>query len=267
MKRVAWFLSLSFLVACAPFQDSPFSDQLLRSARNLNILHISRLSDMDADGVLRIAVFADSHQNYEDLDRVINAINLQSHVDFVVNLGDFTNTAYNIEYNQFLDSYLRIYRPSFTVIGNHDAIGAGPSLFKKAFGTSNFWFESDNKRFVFFHSANWEDPEGFDPSWLKSVVDSSTKKVIIFSHVSLRDPERFHGLDAQIFDSVINDSKVQMVLNGHNHVFLLRMDHDTVMLQSPRVEGVRWLLLDIQGNNLSIKRMDTGEVIFATLKP
>lgn len=267
MKYILRTLALVFIISCAPFQDSPFSDQLLRPERNLNLVNQDRLGDMDADGVLRIAVFADSHQNYEDLDRVINAINLQLDVDFVANLGDFTNTAYNIEYNQFLDSYVRIWSPAFTVIGNHDAIGAGPSLFKKAFGPGNFWFESNDKRFIFFHSANWEDPDDFHPEWLKEAVDSSAKKVIIFAHVSLRDPERFLGQVAQLFDSVIKDSKVQLALNGHNHVFRLGMDNGTVMLQSPRVSGVRWLLLEIQGNNLTIKRMNTGEVIFATLKP
>lgn len=266
MRKKILFLVLNLVVACAPFQDSPFSDQLLRSERDLNNVSMSKLSNMDADGIIRIAVFSDSHQNYKDLDKVINEINLLANIDFVANLGDFTNTAYNIEYNQFMDSFVRILWPAFTVIGNHDAIGAGPQLFKKAFGPSNFWFESADKRFVFFHSADWEDPPGFQPGWLQSAVDTSTKSVIIFSHVSLRDQERFEGLEAQIFNSVITNSKVQMVLNGHNHVFQYHLDSGTVMLQSPRVEGVRWLLLEIQGDDLVIQNMNTGEAISTTLK-
>lgn len=53
-----------------------------------------------------------------------------------------------------------------------------------------------------------------------------------------------------------------MILNGHNHVYDLLIDNGTVMLQCGRVEPEKkeehWLLLEIQGNQLCVKRMDTG---------
>lgn len=79
--------AVSLLVSCAPFRDSPFSDQLLRRDRDLNAKALAALGDVEADGKIRIAVFSDSHQNYVDLDHALYGINLQSDVDFVVNLG------------------------------------------------------------------------------------------------------------------------------------------------------------------------------------
>lgn len=84
-----------------------------------------------------------------DLDQAIFRINQTTALDFVVNLGDMTNSAYNFEYNQFLDSIHPLRYPLLSVLGNHDSIGAGPSLFRKIFGDSNFWFESTSRRYSF----------------------------------------------------------------------------------------------------------------------
>lgn len=255
---------VAILAACAPFQDSIFSDTLLRKERYLNQKMIDALPDIDSDGILRIAVLADSHQNYKPLDSTIDQVNETPNIDFVANLGDFTNSAYNLEYDQFLKSYARIKYPRMTTIGNHDAIGAGPSLFRKAFGDINFWFESNSHRFIFFNTANLEDPESFDPNWLLNVVNASAKPVIIFTHIALEDPERFSGSVASIFTQVIQ--KAQLVLNGHNHVYFSRSLLGTPLIQGPRVE-VGWIILEIQGTSLKVIQMPDGKVEWFTLKP
>lgn len=257
---------ISAFIACAPFQDSPFSDQLLRTERNLNQQSLDRISNIEMDGKIRIAVFTDAHLNYKELDQIIFQINQTVNLDFNVNLGDFTNSGYNIEYNQFLDSFVSLKGPTLSVTGNHDALGTGPDLFRKAFGASNYWFESDTKRFIFFHSAVPEDTEGFNPDWLKKTVEESTKPVIIFSHAQLRDPERFTGDITQMFSDIIANPKVVLILNGHNHIYDLTTDNGTAMLQAPSTDGSEWLLIEIQGTNLSITKMKTGETTSVTLK-
>lgn len=271
MKLIVTIVALSILCAsCSPFMDSPFSDRLLRPERNLNTKSLSRLGDIDADGVIRIAVFSDSHQNYKALDKIFFQMNQTEGIDFVAGLGDFTNSAYNLEYDQFIDGLKQLTLPVLMAIGNHDSIGAGPQLFRKAFGELNFWFESSSHRYIFFQSSNLEDPEAFDPSWLKARAEESTKPVFIFSHIQLRDPERYFNADATILGDVIASPKVQLILNGHNHVYDLLIDNSTVMLQCGRVEPERkeehWLLLEIQGNQLCVKRMDTGSVDCRVLK-
>lgn len=257
-------MSLSATLACAPFRDSPYSDNLLRQERNLNSIALNKLGSIEADGRIRFAVITDSHQNYKSLDHAIYEINKTPDLDFVVHLGDFTNSSYNFEFDQFLDSFINLKPPTFTVTGNHDSIGAGVALFRKVFGLNNFFFESPSKRFIFFNTANLENPDGFDPAWLRSTVGSSSKPVIIFSHIELRDAERYFGQDAQYFDEVIKDTKTQIVFNGHNHVFRLSMDNGTVLLQAPRVEA-GWMFIEIQGNQLQMK-LSTGEEEWLTLK-
>jgi len=257
-KRIlSFFFCLVTCLQCAPFRDSPFSDLSFRVERNLNELGRQRIGTVDSDGVIRIAVFADSHQNYRDFDRAIEQLNQTAGVDFVVHLGDFSNSGYNLEYDLFVDSYVTIQAPAVSVIGNHDAIGAGPAIFRNIFGLCNFWFESDRKRFIFFNSVNLENPDEFNPQWLLTAVQSSLKPVIIFSHINLRDSDRYYDGVSRIFDQVIRHSQTQMIINGHNHAYRYLMDHGTVMLEADRVEGVRWLILEIQDHKAEIIRMES----------
>lgn len=267
MKRFFIFLGMVLLGACAPFQDSPFSDGVLHSEKNLNSLGISRVGNIESDSIIRLAIFADSHQNYNDLDRVILRINKTADIDFVINLGDFTNSAYNMEYDQFLTSYLRISRPTVNVLGNHDAVGAGPSLFRKIFGNPNYYFESSSLRFVFFNSANLESPSEFDPDWLLSTVSSSTKPVLIFTHVPLIDSERFTGSVGTTLLAVVQHANTKVIFNGHRHVFDASIESGTHLVQSPRAEGGRWLLVEIQGTQLDVQEVNGGGTLSTIFKP
>jgi predicted phosphodiesterase len=271
MKNLLLYIALFFITSsCSPFVDSPFSDTLLRPERNLNATSIEKIGDIESDNLIRIAVFSDSHQNYKELDKATFAINATEKIDFVAGLGDFTNSAYNLEYDQFLDGLQYLNPPKLMAIGNHDSIGAGPQLFKKAFGKPNFYFESTGYRFVFFDSNNLENPQDFYLDWLADAINTA-KKVFIFSHVQLRDSERYFGSDATKLNAIITAANVQVIFNGHNHVYGLMTDNNTVMVQCGRVEGetaTHWLQIDVQlpATQICIKRMDTMETACENLK-
>ena len=268
-NALAILLLIAFFNACVPFTDSPFSDQLQHPDRVLNENAISELPAIEDDGLLRFAVYSDSHQNYVELRQMITMINDEPQLDFVVGLGDFTNSSYNFEYDEYIRSVLSIRYPAVTVIGNHDSIGAGPELFQRAFGSVNFFFESAAFRFIFFNSNNIENQRDFSAQWLKDRIDETAKNTLIFTHISLRDDERYTNTDAAIFSSVIADTKVKAVFNGHDHVFTQATDNGTIMIQSARVastSGVHWLVVTIQTGQLCVLRKDTGESTCQLLK-
>ena len=267
MKLIQTCAVILLTVGCAPFQDSPFSDQVLHSETDLNAKASRRLSGIETDGVIRFAIFTDSHQNYQALDRVITQINKTPAVDFVVNLGDFTNSGYNLEYDQFLISYLQIQRPAFNVIGNHDAIGAGTNLFKKIFGPLNSWFESASARFILFNSANLESPSDFSAEWLWNAVSSSTKPVFIFTHTPLIDPERFQGGVAATMSNVLQHANTKAVFNGHRHVKAFSHSGGTLLPQAARAETIKRLLIEITGNQFELREKNGGGTESRTLKP
>ena len=258
--------SVVALTGCLEMRDSPYSDTLARPERDLNTSNLAKIAGIEDDGVIRIAVFTDAHQNYEDLENVVGEINATPNVDFSVNLGDLTNSSYNAEYDRYLESATRLDRPFLTLIGNHDAIGAGPALFRKAFGPSSYVFESEHLRFVFWNSISWENPADFDPEWLLNTVDSSDKPAVIFTHIPLDDHERFDEALRARFLAMANSSKVAAVLNGHNHVYQYVNDTGTVFLQAPRVEDTKWLLFEFRTDGMHISKNDKGEVEWAAFK-
>lgn len=266
VRLIITCLLIVIAIRCAPLRDSPYSSRLLRDERDLNNLNIAALSDIDADTKMNIAVFADSHQNYRDLRNTITHINRTPSIDFVANLGDFTNQGSNMEYDHFAKSYEEIRSPKFTVIGNHDALGAGLFLFDKMFGRYDYYFESSSHRFIFFNSNNWETPLKFQSLWLRDTVSASAKPVIIFSHISLVDPERFSNADGEIFKTVLSNPKVRLAVHGHNHTYRTYAVSSTWIVQAPRIEGFGWIMLEIQGNDLSVSLPKTGHREWYTLK-
>ncbi|WP_413289071.1 metallophosphoesterase family protein [Bdellovibrio sp. HCB337] len=246
-------LSLVFLyLACAPFRGSPYSEVLITGERDLNTKKLPDLNAIETDAVVRIGVVTDSHQNYRDFRTVVEQLNGMSGIDFVVHLGDFTNSAYNFEYDQFIELWNRLLLPKFCVQGNHDAIGAGSTLYEKAFGDANTYFESGNYRFISFMTNNWEDPNDFSPQWLLDRVQETTKAVIIFSHVPLMDTERYSGNDRAILDQVLQQPNVILSLNGHNHTYIANKVGNVVIIQGARVEGENWLTVDITATTISV---------------
>lgn len=240
-------------LACAPFRGSPYSDVLINGDRSLNSKTLPDLSNIEADGKVRIAVIADSHQNYKDLKIAIQDINSLPETDFVVHLGDFTNSGYNFEYDLFLDLWGRLQLPKFCILGNHDTVGAGPQLYSKAFGPSNTYFESPNYRFISFMTNNWEDPDDFSPQWLLDRIQETTKAVVVFSHVPLTDTERYSGSDRAILDQVLQQPNLILSLNGHNHVYSVNKIGNVVLIQGSRVEDDNWLYVDITSTTISVQ--------------
>ncbi|WP_413585938.1 metallophosphoesterase family protein [Bdellovibrio sp. HCB274] len=264
MKSILYFGFFAILSSCAPFVDSPFSDSLLRPERGLNTQNGAMIGDINPGDSIRLAIFADPHQNYKALDKVTFGMNQNGPYTFIAGLGDYTNSSYNLEYDQFIESLSRLEGIRLMTIGNHDTIGAGPELFKKAFGELNSFVDRGAWRFIFFNSNNLESPENFSSQWLRDTVDSGPANIMIFTHTPLRDEERFHGQDAANMDYVITNSKVKIVFNGHNHVYQLTTDNGTIMLQCGRSEGdhgAHWLIttLDTTSGQFCIKRMDTLE--------
>ncbi len=265
MQNLLVCFCVVLIFGCGGSRNSPFSDQTAHTQADLNVTAVGEIKQINKS-VLRIAVFTDPHQNYVDLVNIVGKINSFSDIDFVVSLGDFTNSGYNVEFDQFLDSYLKIEPPALSLIGNHDALGAGMGLYKRIFGPPSFFFENSNRRFIFFNSAKLESPEDFHPKWLLESVEGSDKKVIVFTHIPLTDANNFDQETLQIFEQVIDNPKVQTVVNGHNNVYSLGAITGTHLIQVPRVENSQWILFTLEKSRLRLEIFPAGEIVWLSLK-
>lgn len=155
--RLGGVLALLFMAGCSGAIDTPFGTQTVSSLRASNLAALARIDQLSAqkDGLIRIGLIADSHQNYSDLERVVAELNRQD-LDFVVHLGDFTNIGVSSEFDAFARLIAPLRHPLLVVIGNHDAVGAGPQLFEKLFGPFNQSVDFAGRRFLLYNSNSLE---------------------------------------------------------------------------------------------------------------
>ncbi|MEN0057424.1 MAG: metallophosphoesterase [Bdellovibrio sp.] len=251
------FLMFFVAVGCGPLQrNSPFSEQTISTAHRLNSLNIEQLLRRDQTPQdIYMGLLSDSHQNYDDLEYAIEGINSKTH-DFVAHLGDFTNQGYNIEYDLFLFRIKNLGVPFVTVLGNHDTLVKGKSLYQRIFGNFNESFDYRGYRFIILNNnrLDFYSTGGVDWTWLRQNVQSSTLPIVIMHHINPDNKEYFADEDRQTFWNIVSGSRTRLVLHGHQHIWITDYTNGVLRHQVNRTEGGRWSRVLLQTNSISIER-------------
>ena len=156
---------------------------------------------------------------------LLNKINSDPEISFIVNTGDFALTGQQKDY----DNYLKIIKtsnvPVYQVIGNHDAVYGGWKIFKKVFGPSYYSFNHENSHFVVLDNAfkNSFDKRQFD--WLVGDLKANKQKhTFIFFHKPTFDATNTypdHTMDSRYWIekmmATFKKYNVDYVFSGHIH--------------------------------------------------
>lgn len=105
---------------------------------------------------LRIAFCGDNHGNLGALADAVGAINRRTDIDFVVHLGDMTDTGTTREFEWARDRLERLRPPYVAMIGNHDFLGTGDEVYGAMFGPTNFSFIAGGVKFVCINTCATE---------------------------------------------------------------------------------------------------------------
>lgn len=212
-----------FTSGCADlFQFSPFDAKTSDSALNeKNIQKIKNLPHTNSD-TLHIAVFADSHNYYKDLNDAVSAINSNPNIDFVIVAGDITEKGLALEYEWFLDDMQKLNKPFITTIGNHDYRSNGGVVYKKLFGPTNFFFDYRDYRFIGFDNTVWENnntPPDF--TWLNNVslLTDSSRFPILIAHVLPGAADQSSDLYTPMYEAIAEKSRTLLSIHGHVHEY------------------------------------------------
>lgn len=247
----------SLVMSCVPLKNSPFSEETESNVQNLNQTQLEKLnaSPMALAPLddIAIAVISDSHQNYNDLKAWIPIGNKQN-VDFVVHTGDFTNQGLNFEYDIYLSLMGALHKPYFTLIGNHDTVTKGKLLYRRLIGPYNTSFELRGYKFIFFNNNRLDFySEGLDWDWLAREVRSSTLPVVLFHHVNPDNTGYFTPEERKLYWSIIEDSPVRLIMNGHEHVFETEVRSGVIRRQTARIEGLNWSRVTLKESDIDIE--------------
>ncbi|MGB0403640.1 MAG: metallophosphoesterase family protein [Salibacteraceae bacterium] len=225
LTRLISLLSGSILlltiVSCDKFEYSVFEVSDLKY-QNINLANIERLPQ--SNDTFRIAVIGDTQRFYGQSEDVVDLINKNPDIDFVVHTGDLVDFGVQREYEWMHEVLAKLNAPYIAVIGNHDLIGNGDILYKEMYGQENFSFLHGHTKFIYINTNSREyNFPGDVPniSWLDSeLADSANyKQAIIVCHVSMKNVDFNEDLKDPFNNTLSKYGKTLMGINGHNHGF------------------------------------------------
>jgi len=222
-KQFVLLLFTSLPVSCDKvFEFSPYSAFVPNSRKNTTDQNLEKLLNNNQHShfePFEFTLISDNHLYYDELQDAINHINRHNSSDFLIHGGDMTDGGLIKEYDIFQDMMKELTIPYFTVIGNHDLLANGRSIYSDMFGQENYSFIYRNCKFIFFNNVVWElnfaEP---DFRWLRNeLVDREQfKHVFVVAHIPPWTDQFFLSY-FYVFNLLMNDYKVTLAIHGHHH--------------------------------------------------
>ena len=176
---------------------------------------------------IKIVVISDAHNQLAKLERAITGINARGDIDFVVMVGDITESGVLLEYEWACEVFQKLNMPRFYAIGNHDAISFGKEIHQKMFGALDSTIRFRDSKFIIFNNNKYEFPEAPDYDWIaqQAVVNAGETRnhTVAFSHVS-PNVDVYNLTEVEFEEAFFFSNGVGLTVHGHRHQFSFRED-------------------------------------------
>ncbi len=204
------------------FEFSPYAANVKSEYKGSFDKNLNTLQEKDTTGrkITKIALIADSHYNYKELNKAIADINGRTDIDFVIANGDITDHGYLKEYELFHDQMEKLIYPYFTVIGNHDYRSNGEMIYKTMYGDYNKTISFNNMLFVLFDDIFWESTKTPDFEWLENALASSADhdRTFVITHIPPYSMQ-FTDECELLYRDLMLTYDVDLSVHGHVHKF------------------------------------------------
>jgi predicted phosphodiesterase len=206
------------LVSCDKLTDfSPYDANTTHS--DINIRSVSEIiaQQWPGDSITFVAI-SDTHTNYADFRAAVSTINEMDGISFVMVLGDVTNWGLFKEFDDYYHLASRLDVPFITLIGNHDYLSNGKTIYNKMFGPTNFYFDIGNYRMVIFDNIVWENGNRQpDFEWLSQTLAAPEEMTSVACyHIHPQDSQLENGYSGKMKE-IIEDNPVILSIFGHGH--------------------------------------------------
>lgn len=176
------------------------------------------------DTPFRIAVITDTHGHHDNQKKVLEAIK-EENVDFVLGLGDFTDTGNQVEWDIWFSAGegLLSEMPFISVHGNHE--GNQTTYWEQfAYPGNERWFSLDygTVHLVFLMAAS--EPLAVEQvPWIQEDLQANNNPwTIAMGHIPLYSAGLNHGSSDYLiahWASIFDEHGVNLYLAGHNHCY------------------------------------------------
>ena len=244
--------------SCEKFDYSPY-EVTKETKLDLNEDYISQLVD-DGNDTTTIALIGDSQRFYASTEKVVTAIN-KHHVDFIAHSGDLVDFGTQNEYMWMHDILKKLHAPYITVIGNHDLIGNGGTIFQNMYGEYDFSFYFKGNKFIYTNTNSREfffNENVPNIDWLdQQLADTSTyDNAFIIQHVSA-DNVDFNAEFTEDFINTLNKyGKTTATINGHNHDLSIKWSTATqplTFINTASTQKEEFILMKIVDNTITLE--------------
>lgn len=172
---------------------------------------------------IRFALMGDTHRWYTETEKLIDAINARTDVDFVIHGGDITDFGATKEFLKQRDIMNKLRLPYVVLLGNHDCLGNGELVYRRVLGIENFSFMVSNIKFVCLNTNALEYSYSRpipDFEFIEQEIKTSTpnhERTIVVMHAKPYS-EQFNNNIAQVFHKSLKlFPNLLCCLHGHDH--------------------------------------------------
>ncbi|MFA5876465.1 MAG: metallophosphoesterase, partial [Candidatus Margulisiibacteriota bacterium] len=128
-------------------------------------------------------VFGDNRDGDEVYLELINKVNTEENIAFVVHVGDFVALGKASEYKQYLKLEAGLKHKVYHVMGNHDAVYGGWQRFNQYFGNAAYSFDYQNSHFIVVDNSFDRRLTAAQLDWLqKDLSATPAKNIFVFLH-------------------------------------------------------------------------------------
>lgn len=225
MKKILFVCSF-FLLGCNAFDYHPYDVRVTEDKyKNINSPNIKKIENLcHAKETVRFVMMGDTQRWYDETEMFVKHINSRDDIDFVIHGGDVSDFGLKKEMVWVVDIMSKLKVPYVTLIGNHDIIGNGLSVYKTIFGNYNFSFVAGKNHFIclntnaleFDYSVPVPDFLYIENEVAHSHADSITRTIAVMH--SQPFSEQFNNNVANVFHKYLCSMKnLKFCLHAHMH--------------------------------------------------
>ena len=262
---VAPLAGLLALAGCDLLEFSPNDHRVPEKFTDLTRKNLARLQakPLAPGDTLRFVFTGDSQQFYDEADGLVESVNRQPGIQFLVVAGDISDFGLAREMRWVDEKLRRLSVPYLTVVGNHDLVGNGREAYQHIFGPLDYTFMYGDTKFTLLDTNGREyNFNGQIPNmgWLRpqlANLDGARRQVVI-AHVPPTNDDFDPALRMPYAQALRTAPGLVFEMNGHNHGYSIGQPYNdgVTYVNSDAFSERHYMVVTVWGNReFRIKRV------------
>lgn len=264
LKTLVGIVIFSGLISCQKtFDYSVYSAYVPVEYRDTRSLNLEELTKKEGNSANKekvcFALLSDSHAYFDDLEDAVLTINNDKDIELILVGGDITDGGMLDEYLIFRFIMEQSVVPYFTLIGNHDCLANGYTIYQEIYGPDDYVLEYKNCKFIFFNDIVWElnnrEPDYF---WLMQELTNTSEEdnLFVLAHIAPFS-DSFSPLQRLAYTSLMDTNNVQLSIHGHHHQYYYGEHYnDSVMYMNiGSVDKRHYIKITVENNSYNMERV------------